>query len=78
MKGIGIEKEFQIKKSLKWNQETKRYDIFQREEMDSLHRLRDLNAAITSFRIKDRKVYVNVDIYDIYYKPMSEKILKKR
>lgn len=67
-----------IKKSLKWNQETKRYDIFQREEMDSLHRLRDLNAAITSFRIKDRKVYVNVDIYDIYYKPMSEKDIKEK
>jgi hypothetical protein len=67
-----------IKKSLKWNQETKRYDVFQREEMNSLHRLRDLNAAITSFRIKDRKVYVNVDIYDIYYKPMSEKDIKEK
>lgn len=60
-----------LKKQLVWDAEIKRYKIKQSESLDSLLRLRDLNVLITNFRIIEKKVYINFDIIDIYYKPMS-------
>lgn len=60
-----------IKKSLKWDAENNRYDVIQKEEMDSLLRLRALNTAITSFKVKEKQVIINIDIYDVYYKKMT-------